>query len=293
MAGNLPFDFQGLGLDQLTYEEIAKAYPFLVPYLTHPEVGPILLRAAKEGWDEYRLFGALYPTTWWQQTSAKQRQWDDLVINDPATAQAQRGQVRAVIVDEVTKSGVYTLTNGDVDQLTEQYLRNGWTEVQLNDAIMAKVTISGGNVLPGTLGLNQMAIRQMATQYMIPVSDEWVNDITSRIARGEFEPEAIRTLFYSQAKAHYPWMAEQIDMGLTPRDYYEPVINAVANTLELNPNSINLSSGKYAGLMGQGMSIGAAQAWARQQPEYMLTKQANDDAAHFAYIILQKLGALK
>src|SRR5690606_5449534 len=109
------------------------------------EIGPILRQAAKEGWDEGRLRGALHGTTWWQNTSESQREWDALWQLDRATANAQieqrldavRRQAKALGLSfDGKKKDLGGFGVWDTDWfLAVTSLRNGWNPEQLAAAI--------------------------------------------------------------------------------------------------------------------------------------------------------------
>src|SRR5690606_2004072 len=83
-----------------------RVYGMGAAWLDHPEVGPILKRAAAEGWSKDRLEGALSATDWWVQTTQSKRQWDALKSSDPNEAESRIGQRIAVLEDIAQELGL-------------------------------------------------------------------------------------------------------------------------------------------------------------------------------------------
>lgn len=81
-GGGVAGGTEGAGSDDEVYDE----YPQYTWALDHPELGPILRRAAKEDYSAGRLQAEIFRTNWWQTTGRAQREWIALAGTDPAEA---------------------------------------------------------------------------------------------------------------------------------------------------------------------------------------------------------------
>lgn len=277
----------------------AAQYGYLAGFLDDPEIGPIIQQAAKEGWDSDRLQGALYNTKFWQNHAAVTRQFDANTKLDPAT---QKQQIEQQIIDiqtQAKRSGI-SLGHADLAQLAWTSLRYGWTGQQLTNAIVAqgKMDTSGKN--PGAASATAAQLRQQAAQYMVPVSDQqinkWVADIeTGNLAVGDFDG-----YLKEQAKSLFPGLAGAIDRGVTVEQYADPYRQAAAQTLEVDPQSIDfMHDPKFKPALFQidpktkertSMGLADWDTYLRKLPQYAQTSQANQQAAAFGNSLLQTFG---
>lgn len=119
-------------------------YGYLAYYVDHPDVGPILIQAAQEGWDANRLRGALQPTAWWQDHSDAYRQWESLKALDPGEADRQRQQRGNEIRSALLKLGVPEdlFPPDKINQLVEDSKNMGWNSIELDYYVGKAVTES-------------------------------------------------------------------------------------------------------------------------------------------------------
>lgn len=89
----------------------------------------------------------------------------------------------------------------------------------------------------------------MAQRYGQTVSFEAAARQVDRVVRGEVAPDALEQELRIQAKAMFPYLAQQIDAGATVADVFEPIKNAAASVLGINPIEIKLSDSKWTSLM--------------------------------------------
>lgn len=120
--------------DEEIRAEIRRRYGPLAAFLDQPEVGPILMRAIREGRDLAWVQGQLYQTNWWQTTTEATRQWDAQANLDPATAGRRYDQAKVEINKFASRQGI-TLTPGELHGVTMAYLRYGWSQQELQGAV--------------------------------------------------------------------------------------------------------------------------------------------------------------
>jgi cell wall-associated NlpC family hydrolase len=111
-------------------------YGYLAVYLDDREIGPILLKAAAEGWDAHKIEGALVKTKFWKTHSEANRSWDYLNTHDNATAKAKVQATISEITTAAQRDGI-TLTGLQIHDLAVTANRNGWNPQQTLAAMKA------------------------------------------------------------------------------------------------------------------------------------------------------------
>ena len=272
--------------------------PSMAGYLAHPEIGPILKDAAKLGWSEAQLLGAIQKTTWYQTTGEAIRSWDLLVATDPASAQAQV-KAKAVELGNLVSRLGFNWDAGTTEWAATQALRENWTADQLNRWLGAIVRNDG--VGAGTIKSTAAQVKQLAGKYMASFSEQDALEYSTRIMEDRTTLDSIETTLREQAANRFYWLRDQIGRGITPEQLFQPVKQSVAQTLEMNPDDIDLNTTKWSALVGpvkgddgliRSMNFNEAMTWARKQTEWRNTANANATASEAASGLLRTLGAI-
>jgi len=228
------------GFDAGSASDHAKSlYGYLGWFVDHPEVGPIILQAAEQGWDQARLQGALVNTNWWKRTSESARQWDALVTMDRATANRRIQETMTSIGLQAGKLGIGLSRNGNY-AIATQALRNGWNPEEISLALAAQMRwnplswATGGGV-----GQIMSEVRKLGADYMIPVTARQSWDWARRIAGGASTIEAVQQQMQLLAALKYPHLGTEISRGVTPAQYFAPHRSVIAETLEMSPESVD------------------------------------------------------
>lgn len=258
---------------------IREKYGYFAAFLDIPEVGEVLLNAARNGWGEAQLQGALHATDWWQQTSAAQRTWIQLQSEDPAEARRQVAQTAAAIQNRARSLG---LPSSVVADIATQATIHGWTDEQSIDALIAQVDWS--SIEGGDLTAMRDDVSMIGSQYLVNVSDQTAQNYAARIASGEMTMDGVRSIMQQQARARFGWMAEQLDAGVTVVDYLAPVRDQIARELEIVPDAVDLMDPKWLSMVetrgddGQmrAATLHEAQLAARKRPEWAETSNAQE-----------------
>jgi hypothetical protein len=216
---------------------------YMAHFLNHPEIGPLILQAAQNGYSPDRLRGLLSTTKWWKDTSQSARQWEQTMAEDPASANQQIDQVLADITDQAATMGV-PMDKARARKIAEDSLRFGWNATQLVDTLAHEA--EGGTTGQGTIDVLTQTIKALSHQYMMPISDTTAFNWAMRVTKGEMVMDTVKFLLGEQAKSRYPALAAIIDQGGTPADYFAPYKQLAAKTLEIPEDSIDLSQGKFA-----------------------------------------------
>lgn len=143
-----------------------------------------------------------------------------------------------------------------------------------------------------------LRLKKIGTAYLSPLSDD---RIIESLTGGISEDDVLR-ISREKAKALYPHLAKQIDAGLTLNDLAYDYQRTAADLLELTPDQIDMSKGKFnlALKSGEGgkermMSTSEWIQTIKSDADFgwQYTKQANDQATNVALSIAKAFGKVK
>lgn len=281
--------------------QVQADYGYIAGFLDDKEIGPLLLQAAKEGWDTATLEGALYKTKFWKTHSATTRQWDAQVKLDPATARAQIQQQVATLAAEARKTGL-DFKPGRLAQIALNSLRFGWSGKQISNVLLAEGKY-GGAGKPSQLSASIAQLKEQAAQYLVPLSDQNLQKWAKQIANGELDTTAFEGYLKEQAKSMFPGMGAAIDSGVTVEQYVSPYQQIAAQTLEIPPESVNFLDPKWGKALFQtdtktgartSMSLADWQTTLRTDASYGFdkTQQARTTAADLTTQLGEAFGVI-
>jgi hypothetical protein len=276
---------------------VATQFGYLAVFLGDPEVGPLLKQAANEGWTQQRLEAELVKTNFWRTTTDSQRRFDALMQQQPGQAQQEIAARRAEVSSLAESIGV-RLDAGRLDQIATDSLRFGWAGEQLRDAVTADFDYQGGE--GGLAGQSARQVKELAAQYLVPVSDAMLDRWTEQIVTGAADEESFRVYLVEQAKSLFPGMAGALDKGITVAQYADPYRQIAARELEVAPESIDLTDPRYRKMLDQvdskgnrvSMTLSESAEYVRSLPEWQKTRGANEKAASLTENILRTWGAV-
>ena len=264
-------------------EETARAkYGHLAGFVNHPEIGPILKQAAAENWGEAELYGAVSATGWWKSTSAAQRTWWQLTNEDPAEARRLVNQTAATIQNRARTLGL-NIGSGSIGGLATTATQNGWTDAQTVDALIQQV--NWATLEAGDLTAMRDNVKAIGSDYLVGVSDTTAQNYAARIASGEMSMEGVKSAMLQQAKARFGWMADQLDGGMTVKDYFRPTRDVIATELGLPPEEVDLTDSKWLKLVEKrdektgelrAATLDEAMLAARRDPMFANTAKAKE-----------------
>lgn len=275
-------------------------YGYLGWFVDHPEVGPVLVQGAKEGWGPERLQGALGRTRWWKTNSESARQWEALLASDIATAKRRINETGLSIRTEARKLGV-PIGQNRLFQITVTALKQGWNEAEINLALASEMRWNPKKSETGEVGRMMQGIRELAHDYMVPVTRKQEWQWVRRIVSGMGSPEAAQAQFQKLAKARFPHLAEEIDAGITPAQYFQPYQNALAQVMETSPAEIDLMSSRWRPITStkdrdtnkiRPMTISEAESYARSKPEWLDTQNAWESGTQAVGAMMQTFGMM-
>lgn len=215
--------------------------PGMAVYLSNPELGPILRRAAQEGWDTGRLTGGLQQTDWWKRTGEAARQWELKLVENPADAELDRQRRRTHITELAGRLGVNTWAEV-TNRVAEDSLRLGMSDDEIVDVLTGLATYAPGGASDheGQIGATVTALRHAASTYFLSPPESELLEQAKRIVTGGLDLEGALGNYRQQAKANFAYLAPEIDKGVTLEDYFAETRRRIAATLETDVSSVDL-----------------------------------------------------
>ena len=281
---------------------VADTYgPGLASYLTHWEIGPILVKAAKDGWDQAHLNAAIQKTYWWKNTQQSQREWSKLSVEDPGEMKAQALR-QFYKLKAVSKQLGLGLDDGRLFNVAVDSLRFAWDDARTQQILASYFKMGTKGRQRGQIDEKAEQLMATAAEYFVVYSRKSAYEQAKKIVAGTMSETALAGQFAQQAAARFPSLAKAISQGLKPKDYFANHQNAIAQTLERAPEAIDLVNDKrwrpvLESVDKQGrrrpMTVGETEQWARQTTAYYTTRQANESANATVNAIGEAFGKIK
>lgn len=235
---------------QSVEDQIRQQYGYLASFLDIPEVGGVLRQAITEGWDQSRLQAAVQATQWWRTTSSSVRSWLALTSADPQTAADRVGTQLADVQTQAGKLFGHPIDPARAKQIAEDSLKYGWDATQLQNALASEFHYAAGQQ-QGQLGQAEVQLRQMAADYLVPLSDQTLAAWEGQIANGTATPDTFKQYMVAQAKGMFPALGPQIDAGLTVQQLADPYRQQAAKDLGISPDAIDFTDPKWSRALTQ------------------------------------------
>jgi hypothetical protein len=219
-------------------------------------------------------------------TKEQRRQYYDLL--DEAESKAIRKSTRvgdtAVVVDTL-------LDEEDLFEIRTKVLKPA-----LKGTPLEQITAGGGK-----LAQQISDLKEYASEYGINLSTEnALSQVKQQLKRGALKDlSQQQSQIREMSKAFYPNVADLIDKGVSIKDIADPFIQQKASTLDLPKSSISIFDNDIQKALNntaedgvtkrQGvMSISQSELMFRENPDFMRTKTAIDEA----YSFISQLGRL-
>ena len=211
------------------------------------------------------------------KTTANQAEYDAL---DTAEKERLLAKTRSSLSTSYASA---QLTTGELNQIAQASIRNGYSELEVKYAVAAQLgQRAGSGDLLETDEANRLRSTLKAFNYRV------TDELFSAALMGEEVngvPQSAELLTYKakeKAKLDFPAYSSYIDAGLTVDDIFEPYKDLSAKTLELSPVDVNLDDDKFLMAL-KGKDDGTQYSgteWVRMlktNPEYnwRFTNQAN------------------
>jgi hypothetical protein len=294
----LRFIHQDQLVDRAIDQWAQENYGYLGLALKNGEIRKIINQAAREGWNDQRILGALSKTKYWKGHTDAQRKWDTLKSTDPKTAKQQIKDAQGNVSAIAARMGI-TL-GGGAKRLAEHIAKNGITDpAQINRLIAAEAHM-GSNLGPGDITAGVSQIKARASEFGVPLTDKGAFDWAKRLADGTASQDGVDEFLRQQSKARFAnnkMIQDALGRGQTVRDALDPQIAQVSDLLEIDPDTINLIDPRWSPILekvdGTDMRVmtsAEAAEFARAQPQWNKTRNAQSSAAAFGEKLLNTFG---
>jgi len=205
---------------------------------------------------------------------------------NPKDAEQYYKELRKLEQSKVAKQ-VTTRTGATTTQVSTPGITKEDRELLAAKFVDKYIDTKGIQNIGGIVGSNLSTLRKLASDYNITLSDadirkEAINSLTDKNALENFKVKMQKI-----AKVRYSNFAQSIDEGLTIKDIASPYINKMANTLEVNPNTINLDNRYVDKALTSNMNFTDFDKLLRNTPEFPYTNNARSEAASYINWIQQ------
>lgn len=215
------------------HKKLVERFPGHTWALSIPEIADLLVRATNEEWSPELFESHLRSTNWWRTVEPAVREWTQLQATDPAAAQARIEQQRQRVVQLVAELGFTgEIHHGASNHIAYLSLSQGWTEQRLR-----QVVADTWGPQPGTF----TNVRALAQRYMVHLNDAEASDYTRRLFTGELSEQGLVGLFRQRALARFPHLADLINSGATPADFFADYVSMISEYTDTPASQIDLS----------------------------------------------------
>lgn len=222
-----------------TASELATEYGFAEAFFrADPELWNLFQKAKKGKWSVTKWQGEFMKTNWYRSREASIRQWVDLTTRDPAEAEAKINERMADMGDQFTQLGL-TIDAATLKSLATQSLQYSWSQNQTANVISAYVQYAPGGT-GGTLAAMETAIKGMANDFGVTVTDGQMQDWLQKMVSKEYTEDNVRDFLTDAAKSKYAGLVPQLDAGRTVRDIAGQHIAEYSRLLEVDAGNISL-----------------------------------------------------
>lgn len=203
-------------------------------------------------WDASRIALQIANTNWFKTHDEQQRTAENARLSDPAGWARHVQNVAASLTKQAQSLGA-DLSGVDVNGLADQLLRDNWDWIGSSPDGAIPDSIINAHLVPlihanqsggfsGAAGTNASAIRQLAEQYGVKMSDQWYVSMVRGLQDGSVTETDIRNQLVNTSKSAWGALAGNINDHTSVQDLASSYIQTMASTLELDPSQVTLDS---------------------------------------------------
>jgi hypothetical protein len=262
-------------------------------------------------------------TLWYKNQTDKQRQYEFAKETNPGQFAADLQLNASNIVKQFMGNGI-KITAAEAIEYAQQlmksvvldksgnvvrYDQDFLNKIMANAIDFSKKSTIGGKVVYNMTGKLETVANELykrAWDYGFPSSmsntrfEGWFENTMKGLIAGTLNPEDIDNDFQKQAMSMFPGLTNQLTQGLTLRAAADPWINALANTWEVDPNTIDLNDKylqqalNYTDEKGnvKTMNLYDTKKLGRRSPDSDFTSWAKEEKTGIANTILRDFGFL-
>jgi hypothetical protein len=262
-------------------------------------------------------------TLWYKNQTDKQRSYEYAKSTNPGQFAADLQLNASNIVKQFMGNGIKITAAeaiGYAEQLMKsvvldksgkvvRYDQEFLNKIMANAIDFSKKSIIGGKTIYNMTGKLETVANELykrAWDYGFPSSmsntrfEGWFENTMKGLIAGTLNPEDIDNDFQKQAMSMFPGLTNQLSQGQTLRAAADPWINAIANTWEVDPNTIDLNDKylqqalNYTDEKGnvKTMNLYDVKKLARRSPDADFTSWAKEEKTGIANTILRDFGYL-
>jgi hypothetical protein len=262
-------------------------------------------------------------TLWYKNQTDKQRQYEFAKETNPGQFAADLQLNASNIVKQFMGNGI-KITAAEAIEYAQQLMKSVvldksgkvvrydqefLNKIMANAIDFSKKSVIGGKTIYNMTGKLETVANELykrAWDYGFPSSmsntrfEGWFENTMKGLIAGTLNPEDIDNDFQKQAMSMFPGLANQLSQGQTLRAAADPWINALANTWEVDPNTIDLNDKylqqalNYTDEKGnvKTMNLYDTKKLGRRSPDSDFTSWAKEEKTGIANTILRDFGFL-
>ena len=302
--GGKPQETTGLPMDRLNKKQLRALYGYTSRQLA---IDPSFKKIFDDAWEwqwqgdvgKARFQAALQETEWWQTHSKPVRDYLFAAANpDSADFIDLQTQAKEYVRQTAMKKGV-PLDAARLDELADDSLMGGWGDpsraYMLERAIVGS---SASGAYTGDIKTTSDSLKALAMANGVEMSDNYFESAAKSVASNASQLDYWENQIREQSASKFPVFGEQIKMGVNVVDLASGYVRTMAETLELNPATINLNDPTILGALTnyneQGkpyaMNLGEFKQKLRERPEYMMTDKAQNDVTSITSEVMKMFG---
>jgi LysM repeat protein len=262
-------------------------------------------------------------TLWYKNQTDKQRSYEYAKSTNPGQFAADLQLNASNIVKQFMGNGIKITAAeaiGYAEQLMKsvvldksgkvvRYDQEFLNKIMANAIDFSKKSVIGGKTIYNMTGKLETVANELykrAWDYGFPSSmsntrfEGWFETTMKGLIAGTLNPEDIDNDFQKQAMSMFPGLTNQLTQGQTLRAAADPWINALANTWEVDPNTIDLNDKylqqalNYTDEKGnvKTMNLYDTKKLGRRSPDSDFTSWAKEEKTGIANTILRDFGYL-
>lgn len=283
---------------RLSPQDLAASYGWAYSFLTSdPSLKGIFSDAVDQNWTTAKFQAELRNTDFWKNNSDTARKALQEKETDPATWSAKMQANQTVIQDLANKVGA-AIPAGQLPKLAEQMEMFGQGEEQLRQILGGYIDFNKNGTLGGEAGMYEHTMHQYADSMGVDMNQQSIKNFAQLMVKGVSTPQDFQNFINQQAASAYPAFAQQIQAGQTMKNIANPYIQSMAQSFEIDPNTISLNDPTIkAGLNGvdengkpTGKNLVDFQDSLRGDPRWASTQQAQDKTMQIGNQVLKSMG---
>jgi len=236
--------------DEISNELLGRDYKFAARLLdSNPEISDLFREAVKNGWTPDRFDAAIKNSGWYGDVGGEyaRKAWFSKTLGGPDWDD-QMQEARDAVQRQATALGA-PLSESELESWAERYLFEGWFESGrqglMADALASKVS--------STVGA-QISVRdelsKLARDNGVKVSDQWFDEVSQSITRGEATQADYEMYLREQAAGKFPLYSDRIKSGVTVRSLVSPYTKRMSELFGISEAEISFDDPYISTVLG-------------------------------------------